>query len=425
MDKIKEENLISLRRKIHKYPEPGWCEYKTAALVIKELQNLKYKVLYGEELSKKDTKLGLEPKDISDMFFARAEEDESIDRDILEKIKDSNTAVIGILECSKGPTRLFRFDMDALKLEETNTDNHLPYKEGFTSENKNYMHACGHDAHTAIGIFVARELAQLKNEITGRIILLFQPAEEGLRGAESLLHHSIFSEIDYGYGFHLWSHMKTGKIICATNGQLSSTKFNLKIYGKASHAGLNPEEGINALQCAGEVIYKLYQVYNSYKNKVKFNIGKIKGGESRNIICPFVELELETRADDSIKDENFYRKCTRIIEDITIKHKCEYEIITKGYAESANSDESLAAEVKDAACKIPFFDDIVDQEQAKGNSEDFTNIMREIQRNNKQATYIGIGASLNAGGHHTSDFDINEKCLAPVVDLIKQICLNK
>jgi len=424
MNSNTEKDLKNLRRKIHSYPEPGWCEYKTASLVITELTKLKYNIIYGEKLFQKNTKLGLEPASVSDYFFEEANKDPNINKSILEKLKNSNTAVIGILDCGKGPTILLRFDMDALRLCETNDVSHIPNKEIFRSKNSNYMHACGHDGHTAIGIFLAKELIRKRNNIKGKIILLFQPAEEGLRGASSLLHNKIFSQIDYAFGFHLWSHVKTGKIICGTNGQMASTKFNLEIYGKAAHAGLNPEKGINSLHAAGNIISKLYELAEIYKDKVKFNIGKITGGESRNIICPYTELEIETRAKSSSENDDFYNKCIDIIKKISDKHRCEHKIILKGYAESANSNICLSKKVQTIASKIKFFTEIQTQETAGGNSEDFTSIMKKLQSQNKQATYIGIGASIDAGGHHTSNFDINENSLAPVVNLLTDICLS-
>ena len=106
------------------------------------------------------------------------------------------TGVMGVMEFDKpGPTVALRFDMDANDLVEAEDENHRPYTAGFASVNKGAMHGCGHDGHTAIGLTVARILAVLKEDLAGKVKLIFQPAEEGVRGAKAMVAKGIVDDV--------------------------------------------------------------------------------------------------------------------------------------------------------------------------------------------------------------------------------------
>ena len=96
-----------------------------------------------------------------------------------------------------GPVLALRFDMDALCVEETTDPEHLPNKQGFCSQYAGLMHACGHDAHTALGLAVARWIMENRKRLTGVIKLIFQPAEEGVRGAAGMAASGIVDDADY------------------------------------------------------------------------------------------------------------------------------------------------------------------------------------------------------------------------------------
>jgi len=338
-------------------------------------------------------------------------------------MEGGHTAVAGILENGQGPTLLFRFDMDALPLQEQITHSHLPAKEGFQSRHPNYMHACGHDAHTAIGLGLASVLMKCKSQIRGKIILLFQPAEEGLRGAAALVSNPLFARIDYGFGFHLWSYKPVGQLICGTNGQLASSKFDIHLRGKAAHAGLAPEAGINAMLPAAEIILALEDLRKKNARHARLNVGLIEGGAGRNIICPSVKLAIETRSISSEQNTRLYNQALTIIKDKVHMHNCRFTIQAMGYADAADSNKNLAKQVKQVADSLSFFNDIRLIEKAAGNSEDFTIFMNHIQKTGGQALYMGVGASNKTGAHHTPDFDIDESTFIQVVDLLTGICL--
>lgn len=417
-----EKQIIEWRRLFHQFPEPAWCEFNTASVIAGILKDLGYELILGKDLLDSSKRLGIPDQSVQDDFFRKALSDAN--KDLLSKMKGGYTAVAGILENDKGPVVLFRFDMDALPLNECNNQTHFPVKKGFQSKYKNYMHACGHDAHAAIGLGLAFVLKELKDQIKGKIILLFQPAEEGLRGANALINNPLFKNIEYAVGFHLWAHKHLGQIICGTNEQMASSKFDVFINGKAAHAGLNPDDGMNALLPAAEIILELEKIRKNDPCNTKLNVGIIEGGAGRNIICPKVKMCIETRANHSKLNQQIYHECVAIIQEKVNKYGCKYQITPTGYADAADSNVNLAKIIQTTAQNLSYFSDIRLQEKAGGNCEDFTVFMNHIHKNGGYASYIGIGAGKNAGAHHTSNFDIDEKCFIHVLDLLTGICLN-
>ena len=111
--------------------------------------------------------------------------------------------MIGILRCGEGPTVAMRFDIDALGVFEEHDPSHRPAKEGFNSVNEGFMHACGHDGHATIGLGVAKVLMSIKDQLHGTVKLIFQPAEEGVRGAKSIVDNGHLDGVDYLIGSHV------------------------------------------------------------------------------------------------------------------------------------------------------------------------------------------------------------------------------
>ena len=113
------------------------------------------------------------------------------------------TGVIGLLHCGEGPTVAMRFDIDALGVFEESGECHLPAREGFASVNEGFMHACGHDGHAAIGRGVARVLMEIRCRLHGTVKLIFQPAEEGVRGAKAIVEKGHLDDVQYLLGSHI------------------------------------------------------------------------------------------------------------------------------------------------------------------------------------------------------------------------------
>lgn len=177
------KKIVDLRREFHKCAEIGWLEFETTVKIIEYLKSFGYDVIYGKKIHSE--RMGL-PNE-STMRGHKDELKLKADFDLSE-ILEGYTGAVGILDTHKdGPTVAMRFDIDANGIEETNDASHLPNKKNFASLNKNMMHACGHDGHIAIGLLVAEKIAERRDNLRGRFIFIFQPAEEGVRGAKSIV----------------------------------------------------------------------------------------------------------------------------------------------------------------------------------------------------------------------------------------------
>ena len=181
-----ETQLIADRRDFHRHAEAGWEEFRTASLVARRLSDLGYEVLAGRQVIRDEDRMGLPSAEALEASWQRAVE-QGGDREYLDLVRGGFTGVVGILENGDGPTIGIRCDMDSLAMTESRSEAHRPVREGFVSVNENAAHTCGHDAHTSLGLGLAQVLMRLKDSIRGRVKLIFQPAEEGVRGAKSMV----------------------------------------------------------------------------------------------------------------------------------------------------------------------------------------------------------------------------------------------
>ena len=156
-----ERRMIETRRDLHRFPEPAWTEFRTSALVAARLEELGYAPRAGREVIDEGSVMGRPSEAEIDQEIARAVE-QGGDRGWIERM-GRYTGVTADLDTGRpGPTLAFRFDMDCVDVGEDTSPDHRPAKEGFASVNPCRMHACGHDAHTAIGLGVAELLAEMK-----------------------------------------------------------------------------------------------------------------------------------------------------------------------------------------------------------------------------------------------------------------------
>ena len=232
------ERTVARRRDLHKHPEAAWTEFRTASIVAKTLQGLGYQVLAGDEVIDPQAMMGVPPAAELERHFQRALE-QGADAAWAEKMRGGKTGVVGVMRfATPGPTVALRVDMDANDLVEATEERHRPFHDGFASVNKGAMHGCGHDGHTATGLGVAEVLASLKGRLAGTIKLIFQPAEEGVRGAKAMVACGVVDDVKYVVGAHLGINLKrTGQVACRTEGFLATTKLDAVFTGKPAHAG--------------------------------------------------------------------------------------------------------------------------------------------------------------------------------------------
>lgn len=406
-----EEELIRLRRHFHKYAEPAWMEFLTTAKIIEELENYNLNLYYGKEIYF-NKRMGLPEKSILESYKNSI----SIsDIEKKEEILDSYTGLIAVLDTKKiGPNIGFRFDIDANELCESNSLGHLPNILNFSSKNSFAMHACGHDAHMSIGIELAKILASNIKKLKGKIIFIFQPAEEGVRGAYSLMNNPIIDKLDYLAGMHIGMDVKSGEIGVGSHGFLATKKIDIIFKGKASHAGASPEKGHNALLAASSAVLNFNSLAQHSMGEARINVGKLNAGSGRNIIANKAKIEMEIRGENDHIISYLYDGVNRIVEGSAISYDCSYEIEIKGQAPSLISyDEEFIKNLRNYYKEKSY--KLVDA-NLKG-SEDIAYLLNEVRKAGGKTVHFILGSNLK-DSHHSEEFDINEKDMLRGVNLM-------
>ncbi len=424
-----ENKLINYRRDFHKYAETGWLELRTASIIARRLTDLGYEVLVGEDVCQSDSRMGLPDKDVLDKNYVRAKE-QGADLEFLDKVKNGYTGVIGILNnCDDsdvyngdGPVVAMRFDIDALGVIEDCTVEHIPTSEGFSSVNEGFMHACGHDGHAAIGLGVAEVLMNLKDKFRGKVKLIFQPAEEGVRGAKSIVDKGHLDDVNYLLGAHISNNSNSNADLCpGACDALATTKLDVYYHGVSSHAGGCPEKGKNVMLSAATAILNLYAIPRNSKGATRINVGTINAGTGRNVIADIAKLEVEIRGETTEINQYVEDYAIKILEAAALMHGTTVEIKKMGGAYSLTSDKSLMDRVRRVCeenlpeIKVTDFDTA-----SLGGSEDFSYMMKRVQDNGGEATFMMTMTEVFAPAHNRL-FDFNERVLVNAVKVFSAV----
>jgi amidohydrolase len=237
------DDVIALRHDLHAHPELGFEEQRTASIIAKRLGVLGYEVHEGI----------------------------------------AKTGIVGLLRGPRaGKTIMLRADMDALPLLE---DNDVSYRSTIAGK----MHACGHDGHIAILLGAAAVIAQHRAELVGTIILCFQPAEEGLGGAQAMIQDGLLERfnVEHAYGFHLSPSAAVGVLgFQAGPSTASCDSIEIAIHGDGGH-GADPHLAIDSILVAAEFVSAVQKVVSRCIDPLKpavFTIGAINGGATHNVI---------------------------------------------------------------------------------------------------------------------------------------------
>ena len=418
------DTLIACRRDLHRYPESGWTEFRTASLIARSLKALGYEVTLGEQVVCRASMMGVPSETDLQAHMARAIE-QGADAELVKQMEGGLTGVVGELKCGEGPLLALRFDIDANDISEAEDDKHRPYREGFASVNPRVMHACGHDGHVAIGLGVAEILSSLRDQLKGTIRLIFQPGEEGVRGAGPMVDAGVLNGVDYILGGHIgFQSTKTGQLICSTDKFLATTKFDVNFTGVPAHAGGAPQEGRNALLAASSAALNLHAISRHGQGASRMTVGILQAGQGRNVIPPNALLKAESRGETSEIDEFMFESAKQVIAGAAQMYGVDYEMTLMGKTKSGQSDPGMMERVKRVAQSVAFFhpEQIVEKAEMRG-SEDYSHMMTVVQEQGGQGTYFMIGSDL-AAGHHDFYFDFDEACLAPGVELIVKSALD-
>ena len=407
------DEVKSIRREFHKYPEPGWAEIRTSSLIARKLQELGYQVLTGEKVCSKSGMMGLLSEEEFSAEYQRAIE-EGADLCFAQEMQNGFTGVIGILKNGEGPVVALRFDIDALYILENSTTEHRPFREGFSSINSRYMHACGHDGHAAMGLAVAEVMMKLKDEIHGTLKLIFQPAEEGVRGARAIVEQGHLDDVDYLIGSHITpADNYEGDVIPGAYGALATTKIDVVYHGRAAHAGSAPEKGKNVMLGVAAAISNLYSIPRNGKGASRVNVGTVTAGTGRNVIADYAKMQIEVRGETSQINEYMENYAMRILKTAAEMHDLECEVKLMGAAITIKSDESLIKRVREVCEKNLKTVKLTKEDTMHlGGSEDFSLMMKRVQQKGGEATFLRVLAKLSDIPHGTR-FDFDEKCLLP------------
>ena len=380
MDAVAEAQALfdytrKLRRDFHAHPELGFQEVRTAGIVAKELSELGLEITTGV----------------------------------------AETGVIAIIEGDKsGPVVLCRVDMDALPIEEENDVDYV-------SQNTGVMHACGHDGHTAMGLTLARILNQHRQELAGTVKLVFQPAEEGVGGAERMVAEGVLSNPrpDYSLSMHVWNDIPFGTIgISPGPCMAASDNFTIEIRGKGAH-GAAPYASRDPIVAAGQVVSALQSVVARNvpaMYSAVISVTSIHGGTAYNVIPEKVELLGTIRTYLPEVRELVLQRVQQVVEGVTIAMGCSVDIRFEKVTPAVINDSELAGRMKRLAGEL-FPGDAVDDGIQTMGSEDMAFMMEDIP-----GCYVFIG-SQNADegldfGHHHPRFNFDERAMPKGVALM-------
>jgi amidohydrolase len=370
-----------LRRDFHRHPELGFQEVRTAGIVTRTL-----------------TELGLE---------------------VTPGI--GKTGVVALLEGNQpGPVVMLRFDMDALPIvEETGAD--------YASENPGVMHACGHDAHTAIGLTVARILHDHRQEFRGTVKFVFQPAEEGLGGAEGMIAAGVLDnpKPDFALGVHVWNERPLGWVGVTPGPVMAAADiFKVRITGKGGH-GAVPNLSVDPVVASAQVINALQSIIARNVAPLQgavVSVTAIHGGEAFNVIPPFVELRGTIRAFDPDVHAKVLRRFEEITNGVSTAMGCKVDIELAGITPAVINDLKVTSSVQASAAHILPQDQLETGFRTMG-SEDFAFFSEQVP-----GCFIFVGSANPEKGldapHHHPRFDIDEGVLPKAAALVSGAALD-
>ena len=363
------EDLVEIRRDLHRHPELSFQETRTARIVCQEMEALGLKV-----------------------------------RNCIGK-----TGVVADLENGDGPVICLRADMDALPITEVNDHE-------FTSEHPGKMHACGHDGHVAGLIGAARLLVEQKHSGSlpdGSIRFVFQPSEEcadeeGLSGAMRMVQEGVMEGVDAIVGLHIGGALPTGKLFFASGPIMAGAQeITVNIAGKSSHAAL-PSAGIDALVLAAQGIVTAQQGVSRNLSPMDSGVltfGTIRGGTATNVLADLVTLRGTMRffseeVQKQLKDH--LNNSFRILEAHGAKVSIEFG---PSYLPVINNTE-ITDWVKAASLDVLREEDILPLYPMMF-AEDFSFFSNEVP-----GCFFWLGAALpEPRMHHSTNFDFDETCL--------------
>jgi aminobenzoyl-glutamate utilization protein A len=410
-----DPDLVSLRRDLHRKPEPAWREFYTTARIVEELESrLDLDELHvGPDAIDAEHRMGVPDDAELKNWFEQAREYD-VEESILERLEGGYTGAVAVLRRGEGPTVGLRVDIDGLPRAEATDAGHAPVAEGFQSEHEGAMHACGHDAHATIGVGVLEAVAD--SDFSGTLKVFFQPAEEVVGGGKSMAKSEHIADVDYLLALHIGLDHPTGEIVAGIDGFLAVKHLDAMFTGEPAHAGGHPEQGRNAVQAMATAVQNCYGIPRHSDGQTRINAGIVEGGSAANVIPEEAHIVAEVRGETTELMEYMHEKAERVFRSAAEMHDCEVAFEIGAAAPSATSDQALVDVVAEVAGGVTGVENVLERDQL-GGSEDATFLMREVQQNGGLACYVGVGTD-HPGGHHTSTFDVDEDSIGQGIETI-------
>ncbi len=372
-----EPELIATRRDFHMHPEMGLEEVRTSGIVAQRLRAL-----------------GLE----------------EIETGI------AVTGVKAVLRGGKpGKTLLLRADMDALPIEEENV---VEYR----SQTAGTMHACGHDAHTAILLSAARILMRHRDELPGTVVFCFQPAEEGRGGAQKMVAAGVLENphVDAAIGLHVMQDMPLGTINVFPGAMMAGGDvFSVKIQGKGGHAAM-PHETVDALMIAVECINALQTLVSREVDPISPAVLTTAtlhaGGTAANIIADTATFSGTTRWFDLETGDKLAERLPALVKTVAEGMRATAEVEMRRVVPPTVNEPRMTELVRGVATAVVGAEKVWSGPRTMGG-EDFSEFTHFVP-----ACFFWVGsrdeASGKVWGHHHPRFDIDERCLAVGVEMM-------
>ncbi len=404
------DEIIVIRRDLHKYAESMWTEFRTTSIIAEKLERYGFKVTLGKSIHS-DTRYNLPDNKTMEERLARAA-GEGAEQKYLDKMKGGYTGLIAEIG-SGNPIKAIRLDIDAMPFTESHEPDYSCQSNGYSSIHKDGCHSCGHDAHAAILIGIAKVLSHYKDKIKGTVRLIAQPGEEGVAGGISMVNAGAVDNVSSVYGAHMDTSIEAGTIAFTKGGWAASHKLNIKLEGGTAHSGSHPQMGNNCILAGANIIQNLYAMPRHSDGYTRINVGTIQGGTARNSIAPYVYMRAETRAQNQEIADELYERAKKIISNSADMYGCSHNIEIAGLATTAEFSDEDIAYMKRIFMNLDVLNVSSEFDYGKGGCEDFSFYVRKVQENSGRAGHIRIGAKpVNSNQSyvaHSSRFDINEE----------------
>lgn len=378
------EEMIAIRRHIHQNPELSNEEYQTTELIKEKL-----------------TEYGIEIADIG-----------------------MHTGVVGLLRGGKpGKTVAIREDIDALPMAEL-TD--VPFK----SKVENVCHSCGHDIHTTVLLSVARALAEIKDELNGNVMFLFQPAEEKGTGAKQLVEKKFYevAKPDTFVGLHVSPEYPAGSIgLKKGPANASCDMFYIKVSGKGGH-GAHPENCIDPIAISAYVLTQLQTVISRENHPIYpavMTVGSIHAGKAPNIIPDYVEMSGTLRSLDFDSRVKMQDAIERIVTSCCEAMRGHGEVTWEKGMPPLVNDVDVIDDLAAAAAETIGADQVITVQNPSLGSEDFSYLFPEYAQGAQFRLGSGNDTDPNSRhGLHNSKNVFDDSCIVTGTAVLVQYTRN-